>query len=97
MRPQLALRDHSLVVNAPLRDLIMDAVRAENRVGGQLAQQLVEDQDLLPRLHPRLRHPHLLLAVALSVLPLAKSAVQIHTGVLIAESQETVDAFRCKA
>jgi hypothetical protein len=90
MRPQLALRDHSLVVNAPLRDLIMDAVRAENRAGGHLAQQLVEDQDLLPRL----RHPHLLLAVALSVLPLAKCAV---TGVLIAESQVTVDAFRCKA
>jgi hypothetical protein len=93
MRQQLALRDHSLVVNAPLRDLIMDAVTEEKCAGGHLAQILVEDQDLLPRLH----HPHLLLAVALSVLPLAKSAVQIHTGVLIAESQVTVDAFRCKA
>ena len=91
MLPQLALRDLSLVVNAPLRDLIMDVVRAENRAGGHLAQILVEDQDLLPRLHPRL-----LLEVALSVPPLAKSAVHL-TRVLIAESQVTVDVLRCKA
>ena len=83
--PQFALRDHSLAlaVNAPLRVIIVHAVTEEKCAGGHLAQILVEDQDLLPRLHPRLQ-------VALTVVPLTTSVVAI---VLIAESQVTVDAF----
>jgi hypothetical protein len=89
--PQFALRDHSLAlaVNAPLRVIIVHAVTEEKCAGGHLAQILVEDQDLLPRLHhPRLHHPRL--QVALTVVPLATSVVAI---VLIQESQVTVDAF----
>jgi hypothetical protein len=81
MRPQLALRDHSLVVLAPLRVLIMNAVREEKCAGGNLAQEVVED--LLP-LHLLLLHLPLnlrihlpLLEVALCVLPLVRLAVEI--------------------
>ena len=96
-RPQFALRDHSLALAmcAPLRVIIVHAVTEEKCAGGHLAQILVEDQDLLPRLHPSL-----LLEVALSVLPL-ESAVMHLTRVLITESQAAVDAFHrnrgCKA
>ena len=59
-------------MNAPLLMLTAVAVREENRAGGHLAQVEVEDQDLLPRLHPRL-----LLEVALSVLPLESAVIQV--------------------
>jgi hypothetical protein len=67
-------------VNAPLRVLIMDAVREEKCAGGHLAQ--VEAEDLLP-LHLLLLHLPLnlrihlpLLEVALCVLPLVRLAVE---------------------
>ena len=59
-------------MNAPLLMLTTVAVMDENHAGGHLAQILVEDQDLLPRLHLRL-----LLEVALSVLPLESAVVQV--------------------
>ena len=58
-----------MAINAPLRELVVHAVTEEKCAGGHLAQILVEDQDLLPRLHPRL-----LLEFALSV-RMAKNAV----------------------
>ena len=56
-------------MNVILLMLTTVAVGAENHAGGHLAQVEVEDQDLLPRLHPRL-----LLENALSV-GMAKNAV----------------------
>jgi len=92
--PQFALRDHSLAlaVNAPLRVIIVHAVTEEKCAGGHLAQILVEDQDLLPRLH----HPRLLLQLLLDHLVLfapkpAKNAVELAKPM---ESLVNVDASK---
>ena len=68
--------------------MVVHAVTEEKCAGGHLAQILVEDQDLLPRLHP-----HLLLEVALCVDTLMSLAVE---SVLIAESLPTVDVGKRK-
>jgi len=77
--------DHSLTLNAPLREkMVVHAVTEEKCAGGHLAQILVEDQDLHPLLlHPPLLHPPLIALFA--NLP-ARSAVEIVTG--------SVDAFK---
>lgn len=87
-RQQLALRDHSLAVNAPMRELVVHAVTEEKCAGGHLAQILAEDQDLLPRLHPRL-----LLEVALTVLKLMGLAVHLRRA-LRKVIQQTVDVSK---